>query len=981
MSRKWDPKTKTWVQVSDTSGSKASPEIQRLKTQTAAMKVRSEALDSLSHGGKLAGHTRKWNPKTKKFELIETPAKKGKVHRGLLGSIAHEAGHLGGEALHKTANIAGRGLDIISRTGYASAEAVRRSNAGLHDIDQVVDRKTGKLKPGAGGVTSTLSEFAKGAGQGITGKKKTSYSQVLKEMGVKNKWVQAGGGLIGDIGLDPGTFVSGGLTEAKAADELGMRAAAETVTDGLKKKAVKDSVAKVRKAAEQRHLAAGVSPTEAKHLAKEEARAHGIQETLKQAEETRTAVREANARVAQLKVAGQVVAQSERLGRGAQKVARVVGDAPVIGPLNRAFRTAATQPGHLGNRLRRLLTGGVGEWERDAHEVERAWGRGLTLDQMDAGVKGHRLSQEDRNLIRTYLEKEDFSDPVLGPVAKDMRDHMNHVHDFKQLLGLAPADQPKMFGYVPVVVHGELKQTGKDLLASRKARLVKDPQTGQMVWKAGNHNVTLDALVHHTEKGTKLVRDPIESYKMELADFYHARARKQFSDEVHAQFGFKPENARQAEALKEMGMERSKDGLYLPKNVKKMTESVDKVFNDSTEMKKLLHMYDTVLRGWKTSATVINPGHHFRNAASDILLAFGDGLQNPGQMTRGLYYYARRGSEKRTLDILGKKVSPATMHDLFIKHGGGSGFMRSDFGREGFNGRNPISHVLEGIRNVGEKRENSVRFSHYLWAVDQEAKNLPRKMPWAEKLQEASRRAVDRVTTGHVDYRNLTNVENDVMKRVIPFYTWMRHSTPLILTQMLTNPGHIAKIPKGMRAIETLLGQQGMYPDLPHDQTIPKWMRELMPMYLGGGEGDAGTAKFLAPPNPYQEGLNYLANPVQTIGSGISPALKDPIEYFTNKNWFTGGPAKQDNESVLSYLIRQVPAGRQAINLTSGGISTPEAKQAGFVNWLTGGGLQVVNDARRASELRRQQDPYKAKTRKARERMREEAKRRHGKGH
>lgn len=78
-----------------------------------------------------------------------------------------------------------RTIDVLSRPLYASAGAAKAVIKG--------------------------ENVAKEAWKGLKGQEKETYSDVLAEMGVKNKWVKGGVGLGLDIALDPSTYFGGTL--------------------------------------------------------------------------------------------------------------------------------------------------------------------------------------------------------------------------------------------------------------------------------------------------------------------------------------------------------------------------------------------------------------------------------------------------------------------------------------------------------------------------------------------------------------------------------------------------------------------------------------------------------------------------------------------------------------------------------------------------------------------------------------------------
>ena len=104
-----------------------------------------------------------------------------------------------------------RTLDFISRPLYASAGAAKAVTKRV---------KTGEWRE------NPLEE----AWKGLKAKEKETYSDVLKEAGVKNKWVRGGVGFALDVVLDPTTYFGGSLIKgagkvAKGVGTTGLSAA------------------------------------------------------------------------------------------------------------------------------------------------------------------------------------------------------------------------------------------------------------------------------------------------------------------------------------------------------------------------------------------------------------------------------------------------------------------------------------------------------------------------------------------------------------------------------------------------------------------------------------------------------------------------------------------------------------------------------------------------------------------------------------
>src|SRR5690606_31310069 len=111
------------------------------------------------------------------------------------------------------------------------------------------------------------------------------------------------------------------------------------------------------------------------------------------------------------------------------------------------------------------------------------------------------------------------------------------------------------------------------------------------------------------------------------------------------------------------------------------------------------------------------------------------------------------------------------------------------------------------------------------------------------------------------DYTDLTPTEQYVMKRIAPFYTWVRKNIPLQMEHLVTTPGKYSVPPKLMEAAESL--QEEPYPGV----AMPEWMQRSLVLRIGDA-GMPGTARFLSlTGHPAADLVNLLAD----IASGEPP--------------------------------------------------------------------------------------------------------------
>ena len=153
------------------------------------------------------------------------------------------------------------------------------------------------------------------------------------------------------------------------------------------------------------------------------------------------------------------------------------------------------------------------------------------------------------------------------------------------------------------------------------------------------------------------------------------------------------------------------------------------------------------------------------------------------------------------------------------------------------------------------------------------------------------------------DYADLSDAERNVIKNIIPFYTWTRRNVPLQFSALLNNPGKFNKLDFAKEELQTQFGAEGDNGGM--QEIIPEWMREKMGF----------VSMFNAPGGPISVGIEspamdlnrYLAfgNPTGVIGrvkneivSASNPLAKALIENVTKTDTFTG--AKFSENGVAS---------------------------------------------------------------------------------
>lgn len=145
--------------------------------------------------------------------------------------------------------------------------------------------------------------------------------------------------------------------------------------------------------------------------------------------------------------------------------------------------------------------------------------------------------------------------------------------------------------------------------------------------------------------------------------------------------------------------------------------------------------------------------------------------------------------------------------------------------------------------------------------------------------------AVAKIYRYHFDYSNLSNLEKEGIKRVIPFWTWTSRNFPLQVESMVTRPSKYAwyaHLDKNLRA------------NSPEGKTVPSYFGDIAamptPFNIGGNQvytnPDLPFTRSLMEQMPIQDGKLSLDG----YASQATPLLKVPIERAMNHQYFKGIP-------------------------------------------------------------------------------------------
>ncbi len=227
----------------------------------------------------------------------------------------------------------------------------------------------------------------------------------------------------------------------------------------------------------------------------------------------------------------------------------------------------------------------------------------------------------------------------------------------------------------------------------------------------------------------------------------------------------------------------------------------------------MLKLYDRFLNMWKLGNTMFSPAFHVQNALSNAFqsyLGIGADAFNLKKIWKAADVLKLK-DKKQTVTLGGKTYSYAQLEHMAKKLGVvNESFAAYDFGKGGkaywengarkstswqklrdvdWKKRNIVKTALEYSTVFGTDLEGAQRMNLFMSALDQ-----------GYELQDAAA-MVDKFL---FDYSDLTDFEQYVMKRIVPFYTFMRKNLPMELAQMFSNPNKFTVVDKALTNFEKM---------------------------------------------------------------------------------------------------------------------------------------------------------------------------------
>ena len=395
-----------------------------------------------------------------------------------------------------------------------------------------------------------------------------------------------------------------------------------------------------------------------------------------------------------------------------------------------------------------------------------------------------------------------------------------------------------------------------------------------------------------------------------IADFNAAQAiaGRKFLDDA-SQFGIKADVAPASyKTIPEI------PGLkFEPAVANQLTRSY-KALTNQEEINKFLKVYDGAQNWWKMWSLGIRPAYHAKNTIGNLWNSYLGGLTTPKPYGDAAAFQVKVAKNNLSGKIAGYPVDE--LYDAMMTRG--------VFGQGQYGG--DISRTLESQIAGGNKNPFTLATSNPIlqggFKLGQTIEDNARIALFIDQLNKGASfdKAGNHVRKYLFDYGDVNPFEKDVLKRVMPFYTWSRKNIPLQLEALATQPDKINKINLAINNIQQ--ANQVEQPDL---SQVPDYIREQAPVYVGSN-AEAGTVsaipltnliptfdvaaitKFLnteTAPQGLEKGK--LGTALSTVMSGVSPIIKAPLEYLANYDFFRKKTIREEEGQLADFLGIPMP--------------------------------------------------------------------------
>lgn len=346
-----------------------------------------------------------------------------------------------------------------------------------------------------------------------------------------------------------------------------------------------------------------------------------------------------------------------------------------------------------------------------------------------------------------------------------------------------------------------------------------------------------------------------------------------------------------------------KGKLFDPKTAEEIEKGYRFWQRQPQEMQKFLSYFDSGLNVWKAGATYLRPFFHLRNNLTNMFQNWLADV-NPKNYKTAIDFMLKKGA----YEIGGQKYTYQQLKDLLLKNDViGHGFIGGDVEqniakilREKPSGFSWLNYP-KTMRQVGVAVEDFARTAHFFDRLNKGYIPFDAAMSVKKYL---------------FDYSALTPFEKQAMKRIFPFYSWIRKNVPLQIENIIKQPGKYLTAEKIQRGISNISPEteqeKRLKPDYFNEYGYFKTpiTNKNKPIYatLGLPSQDINTSVAdivgMANPAAFKPFIELVANIDARMSLATGTAQPIAKKVLPGESWIKAGQ-KVSAPSVVQYLPLQ----------------------------------------------------------------------------
>jgi len=740
---------------------------------------------------------------------------------------------------------------ILGDTDKPKLGALQRLSKTLGAFNPAEAILTGIEKGAGAGVGKYISGIGKGLASGLTGKdyegERRYFKEVAGALGIENGIAKSGIGFVGDVLLDPTTYFGGAIARGLG---LGVKGAGKAVTKGITK----------------------ISPESAAGLATAK---EGLSDAF------------GNLFRAGYKTQEGFVGDTMRLLGRTNKAAKGLAESNLA-----RLGTGILTPEQNAEVFTRLSGGKRLEFLLRSGEVPQ----NIKYTTSDA-FRGMKMELDDillqkelnpTNITKSVLKREKELQKALvkesgevaqravlkgatGAVKETLEQQMARGAKFGQEL----VGDEFYRSYFPFL---KKEKVSKFLTETQPLRIGSESYKKQFKNLLTDENLEQDVAKAFFNRETQVVSDRLtKDFLKNVAVGKYGKPLKAFKSEQEAlQAGYR--------LLREKGIHGKELG-YIPKWDYKFLQDMFSPEFKSIDMIAKATGFDAITSLFKRSVTGMFPAFHIRNYVSGMIQNYevlGLTALDPKIIASGqkLALNAIRGTK-----MTGKyadTLKPFTERFAF-----------SSFYKNEFDNALNAGQTLEQYQKIFSKGTLKSTVKSAGLSTDSAHFRVAREVGNYIEMQQKATAYIAALTQGKTvkealllaekagfDYKMLTKFESQILRRIVPFYSFTRKNIELQLKTLGENPQRINQI---IRSIENI----GAEVSPEEKQGLPEYLKQSLGISLGK-DAESGLTRYVSSFGTPIEAFTQLFKPntVLTVISQTNPLIKAPIELGIGKDSF-----------------------------------------------------------------------------------------------